>query len=132
VRYAETDQMGVVHHANYLVWMEVGRVELCKSLGFNYRDMERDDGIYLVVADVTCRYRAPARFDDEVTVKTWVESANKRIVVFAYEIRTGDRVLATASTRHVFVSHQMERIRLPQKYYPLFGIPPDRTELSPA
>jgi acyl-CoA thioester hydrolase len=132
VRYAETDQMGVVHHANYLVWMEVGRVELCKSLGFNYRDMERDDGIYLVVADATCRYRAPARFDDEVTVKTRVESANKRIVVFAYEIHTGDRLLATASTRHVFVSRQMERTRLPQKYYPLFGIPPDRTELNPA
>ncbi|MGP8242932.1 MAG: acyl-CoA thioesterase [Bryobacteraceae bacterium] len=128
VRYAETDQMGVVHHANYLVWMEVGRVELCKSLGFNYRDMERDDGIYLVVAEATCRYRAPARFDDEVIVKTWVESANKRIVVFAYEIRSGDRVLATASTRHVFVSRQMERTRLPQKYYSLFGIVPDRTD----
>lgn len=128
VRYAETDQMGIVHHANYLVWMEVGRVELCKALGFNYRDMERDDGIYLVVADATCRYQAPARFDDEVIVKTWVESANKRIVVFAYEIRTGDRLLATASTRHVFVSRQMERTRLPQKYYTLFGIPPDRPD----
>ena len=68
VRYAETDQMGVVYYANYLVWMEIGRVELCKSLGFNYRDMERDDGIYLAVADVACRYRAPARFDDEITV----------------------------------------------------------------
>jgi acyl-CoA thioester hydrolase len=128
VRYAETDQMGVVHHANYLVWMEVGRVELCKALGFNYRDMERDDGIYLVVAEATCRYQAPARFDDEVIVKTWLEAANKRVVVFAYEIRTGDRVLATASTRHVFVSRQMERTRLPLKYYPLFGIPPDRTD----
>jgi acyl-CoA thioester hydrolase len=122
VRYAETDQMGVVYYANYLVWMEVGRVELCKSLGFNYRDMERDDGIYLAVADATCRYRAPARFDDEITVKTWMEDANKRIVVFAYEIRTGDRVLATGSTRHVFVSRQLERTRLPEKYYPLFGI----------
>jgi acyl-CoA thioester hydrolase len=108
VRYAETDQMGVVYYANYLVWMEVGRVELCKALGFNYRDMERDDGIYLAVAEATCRYRAPARFDDEVTVKTWMEDVNKRIVVFAYEIRTGDRVLATGSTRHVFVSRQLE------------------------
>jgi acyl-CoA thioester hydrolase len=126
VRYAETDQMGVVHHANYLLWMEVGRVELCKELGFNYRDMERDDGIYLVVADATCRYRAPARFDDEIIVKTWLELANKRIVAFAYEIRTAGRVLATGSTRHVFVSHRMERIRLPEKYYPLFGIPSDK------
>ncbi|MGA1994375.1 MAG: thioesterase family protein [Bryobacteraceae bacterium] len=125
VRYAETDQMGVVYYANYLVWMEVGRVELCKALGFNYRDMERDDGIYLAVAEATCRYRAPARFDDEVTVKTWMEDVNKRIVVFAYEIRTGDRVLATGSTRHVFVSRQLERTRLPDKYYPLFGISPE-------
>ena len=125
VRYAETDQMGVVYYANYLVWMEIGRVELCKSLGFNYRDMERDDGIYLAVAEATCRYRAPARFDDEVTVKTWMEDVNKRIVVFAYEIRTGDRVLATGSTRHVFVSRQLERTRLPDKYYPLFGISPE-------
>jgi len=126
VRYAETDQMGVVYYANYLVWMEIGRVELCKSLGFNYRDMERDDGIYLAVADVACRYRAPARFDDEITVKTWLEDANKRLVVFAYEIRTGDRVLATGSTRHVFVSRQLERTRLPDKYYPLFGISPEK------
>ncbi|MGA2120180.1 MAG: thioesterase family protein [Bryobacteraceae bacterium] len=130
VRYAETDQMGVVYYANYLVWMEIGRVELCKSLGFNYRDMERDDGIYLAVADVACRYRAPARFDDEITVKTWLEDANKRLVVFAYEIRTGDRVLATGSTRHVFVSRQLERTRLPDKYYPLFGISPERLVTS--
>jgi acyl-CoA thioester hydrolase len=126
VRYAETDQMGVVYYANYLVWMEIGRVELCKSLGFNYRDMERDDGIYLAVADVACRYRAPARFDDEITVKTWLEDANKRLVVFAYEIHCGDRVLATGSTRHVFVSRQLERTRLPDKYYPLFGISPEK------
>jgi acyl-CoA thioester hydrolase len=130
VRYAETDQMGVVYYANYLVWMEIGRVELCKSLGFNYRDMERDDGIYLAVADVACRYRAPARFDDEITVKTWLEDANKRLVVFAYEIRTGDRVLATGSTRHVFVSRQLERTRLPDKYYPLFGISPEKLVTS--
>jgi len=130
VRYAETDQMGVVYYANYLVWMEVGRVELCKTLGFNYRDMERDDSAYLAVAEATCRYRAPARFDDEVTVKTWVESANKRIVVFAYEIRGGDRILATGFTRHVFVSPQMERITMPEKYYPLFGILPSKMVTS--
>ena len=57
VRYAETDCMGVVYYANYLVWMEVGRVELCKSLGFNYRDMEDQDGVFLAVAESYCRYR---------------------------------------------------------------------------
>jgi len=124
VRYAETDQMGVVYYANYLVWMEVGRVELCKACGFNYRDMEQEDGIYLAVAESSCRYRSPARFDDEVIVRTWIEDANTRIVIFQYEMRLaeGDRVLATGSTRHVFVSREMQRVRLPDKYRPLFGI----------
>ena len=80
VRYAETDQMGVVYYANYLVWMEVGRVELCKACGFSYRDMENSDGVLLAVAEAQCRYRAPARFDDEVIVKTWIAEANPRMV----------------------------------------------------
>jgi acyl-CoA thioester hydrolase len=124
VRYAETDRMGVVYYANYLVWMEVGRVELCKSLGFNYRDMEDQDGVLLAVAESYCRYRAPARFDDEVIVKTWVDEANARIAVFAYEIRLAEsgRVLATGHTRHVFVNQRMERTRLPQKYHAMFGL----------
>ncbi len=124
VRYAETDQMGVVYYANYLVWMEVGRVALCKACGFNYRDMEQEDGVYLAVAEASCRYRSPARFDDEVIVRTWIEDANSRIVIFHYEMRVpeGDRVLATGSTRHVFVSRQMQRVRLPEKYHPMFGI----------
>jgi acyl-CoA thioester hydrolase len=124
VRYAETDQMGVVYYANYLIWMEAGRVDLCKACGFNYRDMERDDGIYLAVAEANCRYRSPARFDDEVIVKTWIEDANTRIVLFHYEMRLAgdDRILATGSTRHVFVSREMQRVRLPEKYHALFGI----------
>jgi acyl-CoA thioester hydrolase len=128
VRYAETDQMGVVYYANYLVWMEVGRVELCKALGFNYRDMEREDGVYLAVAEAACRYRSPARYDDEVVVKTWVEQANRRMVTFGYELRAADgasgsdRVLATGHTRHVFVSREFQRIALPGKYHAMFGI----------
>ena len=68
VRYAETDQMGVVYYANYLIWMEVGRVEYCRAAGIRYRDMEDDDGILLVVAEANCRYLAPARYDDEVRI----------------------------------------------------------------
>ncbi|MGD0496897.1 MAG: thioesterase family protein [Bryobacteraceae bacterium] len=126
VRYAETDRMGVVYYANYLVWMEVGRVELCKALGFSYRDMEEDDGVLLAVAEANCRYRSPARFDDEVVVKTWVEKANSRMAVFGYEMRLADggRVLATGRTSHVFVDRQMQRTRMPEKYRPLFGVPP--------
>jgi acyl-CoA thioester hydrolase len=124
VRYAETDQMGVVYYANYLVWMEVGRVELCKACGFNYRDMEREDGIFFAVAEAACRYRSPARFDDEIVIKTWIEEANTRIVIFHYEMRVAedDRLLATGHTRHVFVSREMRRARLPEKYHALFGI----------
>jgi acyl-CoA thioester hydrolase len=124
VRYAETDQMGVVYYANYLVWMEVGRVELCKARGFNYRDMERDDGVLLAVAEACCRYLSPARFDDEVIVKAWIEEANTRMATFAYEMRLaeGDRKLATGHTRHIFVNREMRRARLPEKYHAMFGL----------
>jgi acyl-CoA thioester hydrolase len=122
VRYAETDQMGVVYYANYLVWMEVARMEWCRAAGVNYRDMEREDGIFLAVAEANCRYRSPARFDDEVVVKTWVDEANSRIVIFHYEMAVGERLVATGHTRHVFVSNGMRKARCPMKYRGLFGI----------
>jgi len=124
VRYAETDCMGVVYYANYLVWMEVGRVELCKSLGFDYRNMEDQDGVFLTVAESHCRYRAPARFDDEVIVRTWLDEAGTRLAVFAYEMRLAEsgQILATGYTRHVFVNRRIERTRLPQKYHAMFGL----------
>jgi acyl-CoA thioester hydrolase len=126
VRYAETDQMGVVYYANYLVWMEVGRVELCKSLGFNYRDMEADDGILLAVAEAKCRYRSPARFDDEVVIAASIEEANTRMVTFAYSMSCAadGRELAAGSTRHIFVDREMRRTRLPEKYHAMFGLAP--------
>jgi acyl-CoA thioester hydrolase len=106
--------------------MEVGRVDLCKACGFNYRDMERDDKVYLAVAEASCRYRSPAHFDDEVAIKTWIEEANSRIVIFHYEMRVAaeDRILATGMTRHVFVDHSMRRARMPRKYYAMFGLDP--------
>jgi acyl-CoA thioester hydrolase len=126
VRYAETDRMGVVYYANYLVWMEVGRVALCKAAGFDYRDMENQDGIMMAVAESHCRHRAPARFDDEVIVKTWIEEASTRTVTIAYEMRlaAGGAVLATGYTRHIYVDSRMRRARLPEKYHPMFGIEP--------
>ena len=125
VRYAETDRMGVVYYANYLVWMEVGRVALCKQLGFSYREMEEQDGVLLAVAEASCRYRSSARFDDEVVVKTWLEKADPRMAVFGYEMRLaeGGRVLATGRTAHVFVNAEMQRARLPKKYCRMFGLP---------
>ena len=124
VRYAETDQMGMVYYANYFVWMEVARVEFCKALGFRYRDMEADDGVLLAVVDAQCRYIYPARFDEDVIVETRVGDANPRFVSFAYEMRLGegDRKLATASTRHIFCSRDMKPVKLPAKYRAAFGI----------
>jgi acyl-CoA thioester hydrolase len=126
VRYAETDQMGVVYYANHYIWMEVARVELCKSRGFNYRDMEREAGIFMAVAESACRYRAPAHFDDEIVIKTWVGDANARTVTIHYEMRLADggKVLAVGHTRHVFVNREMHKTRLPEKYFDLFGIAP--------
>jgi len=116
VRYAETDQMGVVYYANYLVWMEVGRVALCKAAGFNYKDMEVEDGVRLAVAEAHCRYAFPARFDDEVIVATSVAAANSRMVTFHYEMRLADgRKLATGETKHIFVASDMKPCRMPAK-----------------
>jgi acyl-CoA thioester hydrolase len=124
VRYAETDQMGVVYYSNYFVWMEVGRVEWCKRNGCSYREMEGQDGILLAVAECQCRYLAPARFDDEIVVKTWIDQANPRLVTFAYEIRlSGLEVkLASGFTRHMILDREFRRTRLPPKYFPMFGL----------
>jgi acyl-CoA thioester hydrolase len=86
--------------------------------------MEREDGIFLAVAEAGCRYRSPARFDDEVIIKTWIEEASTRIVIFHYEMRVAedDRLLATGHTRHVFVNRDMHRAQLPGKYHPMFGL----------
>ncbi len=124
VRYAETDQMGVVYYANYLVWMEVARVEYCQALGFRYKDMELEDGVFLAVVEANCRYLYPARFDEEVVVETRIEEANPRIVAFHYEMRLagGDKKLARGVTRHIFCNREMRPVRLPAKYQALFGI----------
>jgi acyl-CoA thioester hydrolase len=124
VRYAETDQMGVVYYANYLVWMEVARVEFCKALGFRYRDMELEDGVLLAVVEAQCRYIYPARFDEEVIVDTRIAEANSRFVSFGYEMRLADadRKVATGSTRHIFCNREMKPARLPEKYRAAFGI----------
>jgi len=124
VRYAETDQMGVAYYANYLVWMEVGRVEYCRAVGFRYREMEAADGILLAVVEAHCRYLHPARYDDEFVVDTWIEQATPRMVRFGYEMRLADggRRLATGETKHIFCARDMKPARLPAKYHPLFGI----------
>ena len=124
VRYAETDQMGVVYHANYLVWMEVGRVEYWRASGLRYRDMELEDGVLLVVAEVNCRYLSPAVYDEEVMVRTSIAEATSRMIRFEYEligVEDGRRV-ATGYTKHVFCGRDRKPARLPQKYHLALGI----------
>ncbi len=114
VRYAETDQMGVVYHGNYFAWFEVGRVELLRQVGWSYKDLETD-GISLPVIEATCQYRHPARYDDELEVRTIGQLATPLKVEFRYElVRLADeRVLATARTLHVPVNRDGRPCRLP-------------------
>lgn len=114
--------MGVVYYANYLVWMEVARVEYCKAIGFRYKDMEIDDGIFLAVAESNCRHISPARFDDEITIATTISEAGNRLVTFQYEMTCAARKVAKGHTRHVFLNRELRPVRLPQKYCALFGI----------
>jgi len=123
VRYAETDQMGVVYYANYLVWMEVGRVELVRSLGFPYKDLEQSEGLYLSVVDANCRYIYPARYDQEVVVETRIAKAGSRMVEFGYRISSAEpeRLLAEGSTRHIWLNREWKPTSLPERYRKALG-----------
>jgi acyl-CoA thioester hydrolase len=122
VRYAETDQMGVVYHSNHLIWFEVGRVELLRQMGFSYRDMERDDGRFIAVAEVKCRYRAPVYYDEEVIVRTRLKSVRESVVVFSYELvrAASDALLAEGETTHIVTDASMKVASLPEKYLKAF------------
>jgi acyl-CoA thioester hydrolase len=122
VRYAETDQMGVVYYANYLVWMEVARVNHCRALGFEYRDMEKDAGAFLAVTEARCRYRAPARFDDEVVIESVITEVRSRTIRFEYRMRRSDteEALAEGYTLHTVTNREGKMIRLPEAYRPYF------------
>ena len=115
--------MGIVHHANYLVWMEVARVEYCRALGFHYKEMELEDGVLLAVCESHCRYLSPARFDEEIAICTTVPDVNRRFLTFDYEMTCDGRRLVVGQTRHVFLNRTLRPTRLPDKYAALFGIP---------
>jgi acyl-CoA thioester hydrolase len=118
VRYAETDQMGVVYYANYFIWCEIGRVEFFRDLGYDYKQMEIADDCHLPVVEATCRYRSPARYDDEVIIETRVTALRAHVIKFGYRLlRANDnQLLAEAATVHVSVDRQMQKKALPEKY----------------
>lgn len=122
VRYAETDQMGVVYHANYLIWFEVGRVELMRSLGLEYRRLEEEHGCLIAVAEVQVRYKRPARYDDELVVRTGIASLRGSLLKMEYEIvRPMDgELLCTGMTTHVVIGRDMKRRALPAEYAEAF------------
>jgi acyl-CoA thioester hydrolase len=117
VRYAETDQMGVAYYANYLVWFEVGRSELCRQRGFRYADLEAS-GYKLVVTEVHCRYRNSVKYDEMVIVRTWLKGINKRMITFGYEILRKDKeeLVAEGETSHVCVDSNSKTKSLPEKF----------------
>ncbi|MBV9268810.1 MAG: acyl-CoA thioesterase [Acidobacteriaceae bacterium] len=118
VRYAETDQMGVVYYANYYVWMELGRVELVRSLGMIYKDLEEHEGLFLAVIESSCRYLRPARYDQEIIVETEVANTTHRIVEFTYRIRSvnPEQVLAEGATKHMWLDRAWRPAKLPDRY----------------
>ncbi len=106
IRYAETDQMGVVYHANYLVWMEIGRTKLIEDLGFTYAGLEAE-GYLAPVIDLSIQYKAAMKYGQKAIVHTWVESHGKLRTIYGYEIRHEDGTLsATATSEHVLVKKE--------------------------
>ena len=123
VRYAETDQMGIVYYANYLVWFELGRVELLRSIGLAYSRLESDHGCFIPVIEARCRYRSPARYDDEILIETRPAMLRGSVLRFAYGIyRKPDQkgkereLLAEGETTHVVCDDRLQRKPLPEKY----------------
>jgi acyl-CoA thioester hydrolase len=123
VRYAETDQMGVVYHANYLIWFEVGRVEFIRQLGMDYRNMEQKHDALIAVVEATARYKAPARYDDELLVRTSLAGVRGPIVRFRYKVvrASDDMLLCEGETVHIVVGRDMKKREMPAAYAELFN-----------
>ena len=122
VRYAETDKMGVVYYANYLVWFEVGRADLLRSLGWTYREMEHA-GITLPVIEAHCEYRRPARYDDEMEVRTKGRMLSPVRMEFTYEVvrREDQMVAASGRTIHAALDQAGKPCRLPDRIKQVFA-----------
>ncbi|WP_159881592.1 acyl-CoA thioesterase [Paenibacillus puerhi] len=129
VRYQETDQMGVVYHANYLTWFEIGRTEMIRSLGVPYEQLEAK-GLLLPVVEAEVKFKQPARYDDVVTVHTRLESYTHVRLAFAYEVKRGGDLLVTGTTRHVWVRKDWKPVRLDREAAEVYALL--REAVSPA
>ncbi|HVS65606.1 MAG TPA: thioesterase family protein [Thermoanaerobaculia bacterium] len=120
VRYVETDQMGVVHHSNYLAWFELARTALCRQGGRGYHQIEQD-GHWLMVTGAQLRYRGGARYGDVVQVECWIDDLKSRTLTFAYRVRRGEELLVSGATDHVWVEAGTKRLcRIPEALRPHF------------
>lgn len=115
VRYVETDNMGVVHHANYFAWFEAARIRLLDDLGLPYRQLE-EQGHLLPVLACSAEFKAPARFDDRLHVTVFIDELPTVRIQARYEVKCDDQLLATGSTLHAFVSPQGQVIRPPEAF----------------
>jgi acyl-CoA thioester hydrolase len=121
VRYAETDQMGIVYYANYLAWFEVGRVEYLRNLGYEYKQMEEADGAILPVVEATCRYRSPARYDDLIEIEVTPLLLRGAVLKFGYQIyrsateQAERQLLAEGETTHVVCDRELNKRPLPER-----------------
>ncbi|RPI22141.1 MAG: acyl-CoA thioesterase [Acidobacteria bacterium] len=131
VRYADTDQMGVVYYANYLVYFEVGRTEFCRHRGISYAQIERDTGSYLIVAEARCRYRRPLRYDQEVIVRTFLQEMRRRTLTFAYQLieASSGTICAEGETVHVVTDQQGRPRSFPDEYRRIL-LPEEETTTS--
>ncbi|MCP1306170.1 MULTISPECIES: acyl-CoA thioesterase [Paenibacillus] len=121
VRYQETDQMGVVYHANYLNWFEVGRTEMIRELGMPYQALETR-GLLLPVIEADLKFRSPARYDDLVTIDTKVVELTSLRIRFAYEIKRGEELLVTGGTQHVWLNQDWKPVRIDREVPDLYAL----------
>jgi acyl-CoA thioester hydrolase len=133
VRYAETDQMGIAHHSNYLIWFEAGRSDLCRSRGFSYKEMEERDDALMVVAESYVRYKSPAFYEDVLSIRTTISEIRSRSIRFSYEIhrKLDDALIAEGETLHLVTDKRQKVKTLPEAYKHLLSeessraFPPD-------
>ena len=122
-RYAETDRMSVVYYANYFVWFELGRTEFLRARGGDYKEMEEQEGAYLVVAEARCQYRRPIYYDDVIILRTRLKQVRSRSLTFSYEILPQDsgQLIATGETVHVVTDRTGRPRTLSARYHKILG-----------
>lgn len=133
VRYAETDKMGIVHHSNYPIWFEIGRSEYCRARGFSYREMEEKDNALLVVAELYCRYKASAFYEDDIIIRTKIGEIKSRSIRFIYQIfrESDNTIIAEGETLHVVTDSEKKVRTLPEVYKNLLLSEPTSPQRQP-